>query len=186
MSRHNKQLHCKVCGYIWFRELSSRATNPLPLRCPSKSCRSRHWNDEYSRPDEWQRFMQYVDITDSGCWLWRGALSTGGYGQFRMDGSGDTNVGAHRYSYQHFVEDTSRLLHHLCHTRPCVNPLHLRPVSSSQHKQLHPQTPKTICLRGHHLSGSNVRFNKAGQRWCRACDRVRHRAYYAAKKRDAS
>lgn len=69
-----------------------------------------------------------VDIDPvTGCWMWRGSLQTGGYGQVRID---NHNTLAHRASYQAFnpgwdrITDR-RLVCHSCDTPTCCNPEHL-------------------------------------------------------------
>ena len=64
----------------------------------------------------------------SGCTLWLGAKSMGGYGMLRVGGAGKY---AHRLSWE-----TSRgpipdglVLDHICRNRACINPDHLRVVT---------------------------------------------------------
>src|SRR3989304_6033841 len=140
MRRHTSPLECKQCGHAWFRELSVRTTQTLPMRCPSKSCRSRHWNTEYTRPTEIDRFLSFVEITDT-CWWWRGSVNRAGYGRFRMDGSGATMVSPHRYSYLRLVGmvPVGHHIHHICQNRACVKPAHLKPILIHDHQRHHPR-----------------------------------------------
>lgn len=71
---------------------------------------------------------KYEIVTESGCWLWTGALNKCGYGVFRSD----SNIYAHRYSYELYngqipttgaPHDTCIL--HVCDVPSCVNPGHL-------------------------------------------------------------
>lgn len=68
-------------------------------------------------------FWRYVEKTD-GCWLWKGAIGTTGYGVLRYC---NKTLYAHRVSYQlaHGIEPTKFILHS-CDNPPCVNPNHLR------------------------------------------------------------
>ena len=179
MNRSNSILECKQCGYTWFREFSVRAENPKPLRCPSKKCRSRHWDTEYTRPAEADRFLSFIEMTD-GCWLWRGAITNVGYGRFRMNGGGSTNISAHRYSFLHFVGPIpdGHHIHHRCRNRACVNPAHLELTLIHDHQGKHSRTPRTACNRGHPYDEANT-LTYRGRRWCRTCNRLRARWRYA-------
>jgi hypothetical protein len=69
------------------------------------------------------RFWAKVEKTD-GCWLWRGAKSSGGYGCIGWDGK---IVGAHRASWllRHGIIPGGLHVLHKCDTPACVNPAHL-------------------------------------------------------------
>src|SRR3990172_6671349 len=182
MNRSNSILECKQCGYTWFREFSVRAVNPKPLRCPSKKCRSRHWETGFARRSESDRFLSFVEVTD-GCWLWRGAMSPTGYGTFRMNGAGATMTSAHRYAFLHFVGPipSNQQVHHRCRNRACVNPAHLELVGIHDHQSKHVHAPRTACKRGHPYDEANTLVYQ-GRRWCRTCSRLRARWNRARKK----
>lgn len=64
------------------------------------------------------------EIMENGCWIWKGAKNSGGYGQMVIDGS---KVYAHRVS---FVENKGKIIGdnvvmHSCDCPSCVNPDHL-------------------------------------------------------------
>lgn len=71
-------------------------------------------------------------VTD-GCWEWVGARSNG-YARIKINGKW---VGAHRIAYQtHFGDIPSgHVVDHICHTRHCLNPDHLRAVEESWNVQ---------------------------------------------------
>jgi hypothetical protein len=68
-------------------------------------------------------FWEKVEKTD-GCWLWRGALNTQGYGNLRRDGKWHR---AHRYAYEleHGPIPPGMELCHRCDNPLCVRPSHM-------------------------------------------------------------
>ena len=113
--------------------------------------------------------------TNTGCWEFNGATSPGGYGFVRVSGK---NLYAHRFVYEQMVADIpdGLQLDHLCRNRRCVNPAHLEPVTPRINTLRGTSAQainaaKTECIRGHKLSGDNVRIDKTGRRICRRCKR---------------
>jgi len=108
----------------------------------------------------------------TGCWLWTGALDTSGYGIFTHL---DTNVGAHRWSYQHHIGPVPEglVLDHLCRVRHCVNPDHLEPVTNRENilrgeGLAAANAAKTHCPQGHPYDEANTSWYD-GRRYCRGC-----------------
>lgn len=70
------------------------------------------------------RFNNKFMVSDSGCWEWTGAKDGRGYGRiyYKQD-----LVGAHQFSYCHFVGDIlpGQCVCHHCDNPPCCNPNHL-------------------------------------------------------------
>ena len=75
-----------------------------------------------------KRFEQkYIPEPMSGCWLWIGALGSGGYGRISSGGKYGPVKKAHRASWELFrgpIPDGLSVLHK-CDVRSCVNPDHL-------------------------------------------------------------
>jgi len=133
-----------------------------------------------------ERLMTYMmPEPNSGCWLWLGTVSGGGYGQFQESPLTKKKKLAHRASYECFVGPipAGMQLDHLCRVRCCVNPAHLEPVTNQENglRGIRLNRLKTHCRRGHLLAGNNLipRFLRKGQRVCRECDQMRKRVQYA-------
>ena len=120
-----------------------------------------------------------------GCWLWTGALNSGGYGSFSVDGRARS---AHVVMYELFVGPVPNGLEldHLCRVRHCVNPDHLEPVTRRENiiRGMRPviQRALTHCCRGHEFDEANT-YRYAGSRHCRACARLHQRAHRAKARR---
>lgn len=135
-----------------------------------------------------QRFWAKVEKTDT-CWLWRGAITSRGYGSF-FRGNGLGAVGAHCWAYESLVgEIPDRLqLDHLCRNRACVNPAHLEPVTARVNRMrgVGPQRTRerfaamTHCKRGHPRTPENMFTASNGTHNCRPCARLLDRARRAA------
>lgn len=127
------------------------------------------------------RFWGKVEKTDD-CWLWVGDIhKKTGYGRFWFDGRGHL---AHRWSYITAVGTIPAgfQIDHLCNTRRCVRPSHLRPTTAKENNA-RSRSPsamnakKTHCLHGHPLRGTNVYIDKKGRRSCQVCRRDATRRY---------
>lgn len=125
-----------------------------------------------------EAFWARVDKSGD-CWLWMGARKPSGYGTVAVGG---TTTTAHRWAYllNGGVIPEGYQLDHLCGNPPCVRPSHMEPVPGAVNNGRSSSPPavnarKTECLRGHPLSGDNLRIDAAGKRQCRACRRERQR-----------
>lgn len=71
------------------------------------------------------RFYSNIgEVTESGCWLWKGTPDSSGYGRILV---GKVRTKAHRYSYTLHVGPIpdSAYICHRCDVPACVNPEHL-------------------------------------------------------------
>lgn len=73
-----------------------------------------------------RRLLRSVDLPSDpcGCWLWNGALSTKGYGHFKLSGH---DYHAHRVAHECWIGPipVGLMVCHDCDTPQCINPNHL-------------------------------------------------------------
>lgn len=119
-------------------------------------------------------------IIEEDCWLWQGTLKNG-YGRIRTNGIGR---GAHKFFYEFVFGEVLKglVLDHLCRVRHCVNPNHLEAVTARENLlrgvgAAAKNAQKTHCIRGHELSGDNLKKTKNGVRICRLCNILLQRKY---------
>lgn len=128
-----------------------------------------------------ERFWPKVDKTPT-CWLWIGAIGSGGYGNFYI-----SNVGrkirttlAHHWAYEQLIGPVPEGLDldHLCRNRACVNPAHLEPVTRSTNLRRGVGTAgRTECPQGHPYDEANTYHDPlTGWRQCRQCRAARDAA----------
>lgn len=112
------------------------------------------------------------------CWDWTACKERQGYGRFCIRKG--VVVYAHRFAYEVKVGPIpdGLVIDHLCHNRACVNPAHLEPVEQGENARRgrNANSAKTHCLRGHALSGDNLRIRTDGGRRCRECARITKKA----------
>ncbi len=100
--------------------------------------------------------MQYIPVTESGCWLWTGSPEKDGYGRMRVNGK---RPKAHRYSYETFVGEIPKGMSvlHKCDVSCCVNPNHL--FVGTHEDNMKDQKNKGRTLYGE--KGTNVKLKEA-------------------------
>jgi len=127
---------------------------------------------------EQKRFWSKVDKTD-GCWFWKAATLQNGYGVFNLRG---TIAYAHRIAYLAAKGTISETLvvDHICRTRNCVNPNHMREITRGENVSIgrNALREKTHCVNGHPFSGHNMcRVGRRQYRACRICHQRRNEEY---------
>lgn len=126
------------------------------------------------RADPAELFWPRVDRSDpDGCWLWTGPVNSSGYGSMKYK---ERARGAHVVSVLLDGRDVpdEMEIDHLCNTRRCVRPGHLRVVTREVNwrRSTGPAAENaraTHCAHGHEFTEANTYVGKTGGRSCRAC-----------------
>ena len=147
-----------------------------------------------------ERFWGRVNkAAERGCWEWQGSKNRRGYGYFRHKER--SNYLAHRLSWEltnGSIPDGLEVCH-ACDNPACVNPGHLflgthrdNMIDAWQKGRIAPpslrpghiphNTLKTHCIRGHELSGDNLKLTSDGRRICAICSRAT-KARYAERQK---
>lgn len=135
----------------------------------------------------WERFNNFViPEPNSGCQLWVGGVGSSGYGVFW---NGEKTVSAHRFSYEFNcgVIPDNLVIDHICRNRLCVNPEHMRIVTTrtnvleNSEGRCAANLRKTHCKNGHEFTEKNTRRNGSGRK-CIECDRKNALRYKARKR----
>ena len=126
--------------------------------------------------------LSRVEKDDNGCWRYTGRLSQNGYARFSVN---NREVFGHRVTYAIAYKEPVQMLDHICEVKSCINPKHLREVTSRENSLYSKKTlaysnlVKSHCPSGHPYSGDNVYIRPGkGHRTCKTC----HREWIAKKR----
>lgn len=134
------------------------------------------------------KFKSKVQVSDGGCYIWRGAKDKDGYGVTSFEGKWWR---AHRLSYHLFKGKIIKgnIICHTCDNPSCVSPTHLY---QGTHQDNNRDTVKrgryknkfsvrTHCHLGHPLSGDNL-YQASDKRVCKTCRREADKRRYHRSK----
>ena len=84
----------------------------------------------------YERFLQRINVSDSGCWQMSGWHDRDGYAHFHKS---KRQSKAHRISYEFHngVIPKGLTIDHLCKNKGCVNPEHLEAVTAQENASRH-------------------------------------------------
>lgn len=104
---------------------------------------------------------------ETECWEWTGSLAQK-YGQTTLNGK---IVMAHRAVYELLIGPIKEnyLLHHICFNESCVNPFHMKEMTTKEHARIHnyfSRSPR--CEHGH--KATNFIINN--KNYCRSCAKL--------------
>lgn len=127
--------------------------------------------------DPIDRFWSKIEtVPMSGCWIWIGALSPGGYGVMGVGRADAGIMPAHRFAYLYYCGEIPNGLEldHLCRVRCCVNPTHLEPVTRRENflRGAHPTAIRFLsglCPYGHSMADAYRSRRVGSGRMCRTC-----------------
>lgn len=132
--------------------------------------------------------QEHIVITPEGCWSWTGRRHSTGYARYR-------GILVHRWMWAAYNGPIPEgyEVDHACHEdaqcgssvgtdcphRLCVNPDHLRLLTSVENKRKQYRAWKTHCVNGHEFTPENTYYrpDRYG-RMCKACGLERQRAAY--------
>lgn len=122
-----------------------------------------------------ERFLSMIRV-ENECWKYTGHIAKDGYGVISFSGD---KYKAHRIAYSIFKTHpkTNLVLDHTCRNRSCVNPEHLREVTSkinileNSEGVASKNKNKTHCNSGHSYEGNL--YTSKGKRECKKCNLLR-------------
>lgn len=127
--------------------------------------------------EECLRFLKYVgDKNDNGCINWLGGKFKRGYGCFGLGRTKQTYK-AHRISFWLHGYDLipGMVIDHICRNTSCINPEHLRQVTTKENHLENSRAvgainaEKTHCKRGHEFKEGSYRISKTKYGFARYC-----------------
>jgi hypothetical protein len=139
--------------------------------------------------EEEKRFWSKVDIKHPDeCWIWKGAMSGGGYPSFKFNGK-VTSAQRAAYALTYGSIDDKLYTLHSCDNPKCVNPYHLRLGTPGDNMQDMVKRNRcnsyeakvTHCPQGHEYTTENT-YTHNGYRKCKICVRKRSLKYWHRNK----
>ena len=138
-----------------------------------------------------ERFdAKWIPEPNTGCWLWMGGLAGRGYPMVYVPGQ-KWGTKAHRVAWELYrgpIPD-GLVIDHTCRVKSCVNPDHLRPVTSAVNVTENSislaalNKVKTHCPRGHEYTTENtLRMKRNDGRVCRTCKRMLEMVNHAKRR----
>lgn len=131
-------------------------------------------------PKTISKLMLRSEPTPSGCRVWRRAYVRNGYGVLHF---ARKTLLAHRLSYWlfHGPIPGDLVVDHMCRNRGCIEPTHLRLLTTEENMADAWTAHKTHCKRGHPLSGDNIWIAEDSRgmkrRVCKTCSAIRGKAH---------
>lgn len=128
-----------------------------------------------------QRAYERVEVDDNGCWISTYSVASHGYAQIGWTGGGERHVIlAHRAAWAHVNGQMplGMTLDHLCKTRTCVNPDHLRMLPNYENARRvdGEDWPLGFCKRGHPNSAiRELKGRGRPSKECAICRSARYR-----------
>lgn len=140
------------------------------------------------------------DVSDRGCWIWRGTLNYKGYALLslrRVGGSDQCRVHRLMWEMHNGPIPDGLVVRHRCDVRACVNPDHLEIGTVADNQQDMVERERSIaystgryggvCASGRHdvtQPGALKEMGSKARRYmgCVECDRDRERRYESRKK----
>jgi len=150
-------------------------------------------NRNYKIIPPFDRFMQKFKVNPkTGCWIWTGTYDDKGYSQLFLKQEKitrkATKISGHRFSYLTLKGKIppGMQIDHICRTRGCVNPEHLRLVTPRENVLLGigpaaEHASKVACVNGHPFTIENTYVWKGKFRKCRECRRIKQADYHKRK-----
>lgn len=125
-----------------------------------------------------ERVLSRWVADESGCWISSYSVGSHGYAQVGWHEAGRIRMTlVHRVAWFAFngpIPD-GLTVDHMCHTRRCVNPTHLRLLTNVENARDNGFATRTHCPAGHPYDEENTYVRPSGERNCRACARTYRR-----------